>query len=314
MSDHLLSLAATRGGVLTTRDADLLDVDAHGLAALVRSRDLVRVRQGAYVLGTVWGDAHADERLALRCRAVLRSRTQAGRVEAATHQSALALHGLPVHGAPLDVVDLAGRVTRARLRAGLRVRPTDERIDVVEVDGLRVAVVGAALAQVALCDGRDPFVVAGDRALASRAVDAAEIDAWIGRLSETRRELVRATRWLSQLDAASESVGETRARLLLHDLGHPTTSQVRVADAAGVVVARVDLLVGDRVVIEFDGLVKYDGPGGRAALAAEKRREDLLRSLGYEVVRLTWADLSRPRRVDALVRAALARVNLRSAG
>ena len=90
-------------------------------------------------------------------------------------------------------------------------------------------------------------------------------------------------------------------------------SQVRISDDAGVVGARVDLLVGGRVVVEFDGLVKYEGADGRAALAAEKRREDWLRSLGYEVVQLTWADLERPRRVEALVRSALERAAATSA-
>ncbi len=33
----------------------------------------------------------------------------------------------------------------------------------------------------------------------------------------------------------------------------------------------------------------------------EKRREDALRSLGYRVVRLTWADLTDPRRVRKLL-------------
>ena len=45
---------------------------------------------------------------------------------------------------------------------------------------------------------------------------------------------------------------------------------------------------------------------------AEKQREDLLRSLGYEVVRLTWADLARPKRVEALIRSAMRRVEARS--
>jgi hypothetical protein len=35
------------------------------------------------------------------------------------------------------------------------------------------------------------------------------------------------------------------------------------------------------------------------------------RSLGYEVVRLTWPDLERPSRVEALVRSALERVAAR---
>ena len=46
--------------------------------------------------------------------------------------------------------------------------------------------------------------------------------------------------------------------------------------------------------------------------AAERNIEHALhKALGYEVVRLTWADLDHPRRVDALVRSALARASNR---
>ena len=63
-------------------------------------------------------------------------------------------------------------------------------------------------------------------------------------------------RLLELADPKCESVGETRTRLLLHDLGHPARSQVALSDARGFV-ARVDFLVGDRIVVEFDGLMKY---------------------------------------------------------
>ena len=96
-------------------------------------------------------------------------------------------------------------------------------------------------------------------------------------------------------------------RLLLRDLGYAVRSQVRIADDGGHLVGRVDLLVEGRVVVEFDGMVKYEGADGRAALAAEKHREDRLRALGFEVVRLTWADLDRPEVVDRLIRSALGR-------
>lgn len=61
-------------------------------------------------------------------------------------------------------------------------------------------------------------------------------------------------------------------------------------------------------MVEFDGKVKYSD---RDVLFAEKQREDRIRSLGYEVVRLTWSDLSRPERVRALLQAALARARQR---
>ena len=65
--------------------------------------------------------------------------------------------------------------------------------------------------------------------------------------------------------------------------------QIRIADSEGRVIARVDLYFRkQRVVVEVDGKGKYADPD---ALWREKRREDALRRMGIEVVRLTWADL-----------------------
>ncbi len=80
-----------------------------------------------------------------------------------------------------------------------------------------------------------------------------------------------------------------------------------ISDESGCFVGRVDFLVAGRVVVEFDGAVKYAGAEGRDGLIAEKRREDRLRALGYEVVRLTWDDLAHPERVLGAIRAALLR-------
>jgi very-short-patch-repair endonuclease len=306
MDPRLEALAERQHGVVSVHDATRLEIGTDELGSLVRRAELVRVRRGAYVLGGAWRGASPEQRLALRTRGILHARGSG----VATHQSALALHGLPIFAAPVDVVDIAAVATRSRLAGGLRVHPTDSSVTPGDVDGCRAVPVATALAQVALRHGRDALLVATDAAFHRRLATPAAVDGELGRLATTRRALVRARRWLRLADAAAESAGETRARLLLIDLGHPVRSQVRVRDRDEVV-ARVDLLVGDRVVVEFDGLVKYEGAEGRAALAAEKRREDRLRELGYEVVRLTWADLARPTHVDALVRRALARAATR---
>jgi very-short-patch-repair endonuclease len=65
-------------------------------------------------------------------------------------------------------------------------------------------------------------------------------------------------------------------------------------------------VVGTRVLVEFDGAVKY-ADGRRATLFEEKRREDALRREGWVVVRLVWADLDDPERVRRLVLDAVAR-------
>ena len=57
-------------------------------------------------------------------------------------------------------------------------------------------------------------------------------------------------------------------------------------------------------------MVKYrkplrPGQPPEEVVIAEKRREDLLRSLGYTVVRFVWSDLANPVAMAASVKAAL---------
>jgi hypothetical protein len=106
-------------------------------------------------------------------------------------------------------------------------------------------------------------------------------------------------------DGTSESAGESRTRWLLHVVGLPAPEPQAWIWGEGGFSARVDFLFrAERVVVEFDGLLKY---GTVHDVTAEKLREDALRRLGYEVVRLTWADLAHPERVHARVLAAFAR-------
>ena len=75
--------------------------------------------------------------------------------------------------------------------------------------------------------------------------------------------------------------------------------------------AEVDFLFEESgVIVEIDGKVKYveeaDRPSKRDRLWQEKRRQERLEDLGYEVVRLTWADLVSDRgQVDARIRRAI---------
>ena len=58
-----------------------------------------------------------------------------------------------------------------------------------------------------------------------------------------------------------------------------------------------------RLIVEVDGMAKYDEPG---ALRDEKRRQNELVALGYAVLRFTWADIvGRPDYVVRQVREAV---------
>ena len=82
--------------------------------------------------------------------------------------------------------------------------------------------------------------------------------------------------------------------------------QVPFGPGAENVVARVDFFFPQyRVVVEFDGLVKYRADAVEAVVR-EKRREDRLRSTGVLVVRVSWDDLAHPERVVHRIRQAFA--------
>lgn len=305
MDPALLALAVAQAGAFSTAQAARHGLMPRDLTRLVVAGEVVRVRQGAFVLASVWNAARPTAQLALRTRAVMLGRK--GSVAAA--ESAVAVHGLPLWGVPMDHVVLHGPVARTRTHSGLTVLPalaTDA--DTSSVNGAVVTPVERAIVELCVRGGHRAALVPLDAALHGKRCTVGAIR----QVAESMKEGLTAKRvWhldqmLALADARCESVGETRTRLLLRDLGHEPRSQVVLSDDDGFV-ARVDFLV-EAVVVEFDGLVKYEGADGRDALAAEKRREDRLRAMGLAVVRLTWADLERPERVAELMRRALAQV------
>ncbi|KGN39625.1 type IV toxin-antitoxin system AbiEi family antitoxin domain-containing protein [Knoellia subterranea] len=299
MNPRLLTIASVQHDVFTAAEAHAVDVDDAELRSLVRAGEIVRVRRGAYVLASTWTDADHEEVLRLRVLAILRTRGE----DVATHQAALALRRLPLHGVRLDVVDVQAKVGRVRLSAGLRTQPGS--LPHVKIDGARAVSIEHAVVQVLLRSGLEAALVPLDAALRQKKCTLSDVRDAVATLVPSHRKAL-GENLIALADPKSESPGETRTRLLLHDLGHEWRSQVTICDGNGGFIARVDFLVAGRVILEFDGLKKCAGAKGFTALAAEKRREDELRALGYAIVRLVWADLSHPERVAAKLTRALA--------
>ena len=167
----------------------------------------------------------------------------------------------------------------------------------------RTVDLATAIVGVGLVAPRRSCVVAADAALHRELVTGAELDAALERMAHVPG-IGAARVAIRSAHASSESPGETLLRLILADLGLVAIPQYRVVEN-GHVIARVDFYLPQLgVVLEFDGRVKYDGREGAAALAAEKRREDRIRSLGYGVGRVVWANLDSARSVDSVVRQA----------
>lgn len=309
MNDLLTGRAAANSGTFIVREALAAGYDRPGLRQLVTSGFAVRLAEGVYGVRSVHEAASPAERHAMATAGVVRRR---GGAFEASHYSALTLMGIPVWHCNL------GRVHVMRTTDGMPRRTKAVSIhtacgpfSIGEWEGVRCVPPALAVVGTAIEGGIESGVVAADAALASGLTTVTELDFWIDYLSGTPK--ITAARSVIKLaDAQSESVGESRTRLLMHAIGLPApVLQAEIQDA-GRLVGRVDFLFEEeRVIVEFDGQMKYDGVDGQAALAAVKAREDHLRSLGYEVVRIVWKDLDQPTRVRALIEAGFARSRMR---
>ncbi len=224
-----------------------------------------------------------------------------------SHQSALVLHGLPAWGLALDRVHVTKSTGRWRSSAELVVhRARIEPAHVVRAGEIRVMSAARAAVEAACDSSYEAAVVLFDRVLHQGAVSRADLDTVVHQLRH-RAGSARARNALAFADGRSESVGESRLRVLMADYGLPVPDlQVELFDPQERgFVGRVDFLFrAQGVVVEFDGESKYANSGD---LVAEKRREDRIRRMGYAVIRLAWADLDRPVRTARLIGDALTR-------
>ena len=296
MNERLAAVAASQSGVFGVADVARLGISTNDLTRMIRRREIIRVRRGAYVVATAYLGVDPFDRYALRVKAVLRSR---GPGDRASHHAALALLGIGTFGVREDVVAVETRgASRARTHAGLATMPWSGG-DTWSVSGFRCVGAAKACVQVAVVSGFVAGVCAMDSALHEKRCDREELARLVAALPPRPRSAAR--RALDAVDPLAESVGESRTRIILADAGFTLRSQVAFEDRAGRV-GRVDFLVDDCVIVEFDGLRKYAGADGQRALAAEKRREERLTRMGYEVVRIVWAELDDPADIVRRVR------------
>lgn len=277
------------------------------LSRLVRANAWTRVRRGAYVDGPL----PASE-LARHALLVVATIATLRRPAVISHQSAAALIGLPLWGVPLDRVHITRRPPASSQATGpLRAHVARLRDDeVVTVAGLEVTDSTRTVLDLARSLPFETAVVVVDAALNAKLVSSELARQQLADLAGTRGSR-HAARVIAFADQRSESVGESRSRILLAELGlAPSALQHRVLTPDGEFVGRADFAWEEAGVIgEFDGRVKYGRllcPGQAAGdvVFEEKRREDAMRDAGWEVVRWTWRDLATPERIGDRVRRA----------
>jgi hypothetical protein len=277
------------------------------LARMVRRGELLRLQRGSYVPP---GSAiHGHRAVVLATVAQLR------RPGVVSHLSAAVLHGLPLWGATPRRVHLTRHPPAAgsgSARVHLHVaRLPDDQLSLV--DGVLATGATRTVVDLARTLPFESAVVAADAALASRLTSADSLAACLGEMGPVPG-FRRASRVLEFADGDSESVGESRSRVLIHRLGLPAPAlQFRVRRLDGSLVGRCDFGWEELGTLgEFDGRVKYgaDAPSGRSpaeVVFVEKVREDGMRDLGWQMARWTWSDLSTPAVVGDRLRRAFAR-------
>lgn len=286
--------------VASTRQLEAAGVEERVLTAAVRSGILLRLRRGAYVRSAQWQAAEAWTRDDLQIQAHFES---TGGFSRCSHVSAARLHECHVWDAGPRIHVTTGYANSLR-SAGSDVRT--HRADLAPSE----------LATLWTPDGREILTTSIERTVLDCArILPLEQAAVIGdhalhkgaRIEDMRRLLDRspakrgsrrALDLLGVLDGRSESVGETRTRLLLGSFGLRTfVPQFEIPTPTGRF--RADFAdPGARVVIEFDGSGKYtDYKPTEDVLLAERRRENALVEEGWLVLRLEWKHLSFPAEV-----------------
>lgn len=185
--------------------------------------------------------------------------------------SALAARGvwMPEHLRRRRHVRLARRADGGEAGTGCRppgrMPPVRTAVDAVDV----------AFRCLLRCGGTEDVVVVADSLLHLGLATVSDLRSWAADAP------LRVARLLERVDRA-ESGLETLVRLRLRARGIRVRAQVQIGRM------RVDLLVGERLVVECDGAEHH---AGWEASAADRARDLELMVLGYRVVRLTYRQI-----------------------
>jgi hypothetical protein len=180
-----------------------------------------------------------------------------------------------------------------------------ERPGLVQVKhGLRIASPRETWCQLATILGLEDLIIAGEGLLAKNRRDRVPLWSLVAAAevgNRPRQALLE--RALPQLREGSRSAKETELRRLLTAAGLPEPEiNGDVTDADGVWVAECDLVYRFcKVVVEYEGEQHFEKRQGRK----DVQKYELLRSLGWTVVRVVQEDLANPAALVARVRSAL---------
>jgi Protein of unknown function (DUF559) len=267
------------------------------MRSLIRSGQLIRMRQGAYATRRAVDWAGADPVRAHALDVLAARATLSGSGNAvASYQSAARLHRLSLLAEPpKGAVTLTLPPDRKRNRA----KPADvvfhasqlPNEHVARLYNLPLTTVARTVSDLARTLPFMDAVVVADSALNQEKTTKPELrqvleegQGWPG--------VRQARRVVDFADDRAESPLESAARVVFAEAGlEPPELQVTIhgAQEQEQFAARVDFLWReDKVIAEADGLVKDND---RQDLLKERERDHQLRAAGYTVVHFTWQEI-----------------------
>jgi putative AbiEi antitoxin of type IV toxin-antitoxin system/uncharacterized protein DUF559 len=290
-------------GIRTTGELLREGKSATQITTLVRRGTLIQVRRGVYARADLAAElaTHPGGDHLLKTAAALATLGPA----AASHESAAIIHGMDLLKQPRVVTLTRPQGANRSPQSGARLHyawlPADH---ITVVHGMRVTTAARTVIDLARSLEFRAGIVTADSALRDKLVTKSELESLLAK-SPRRAGRRRAADVIAFADDRAESVLESIARVVFRDCGLPPPElQVWVGGAE--VVGRVDFLWRKyRTVVEVDGMLKYSDPA-RAVRQLERDRR--LREAGYEVVHLTWQDITQnPPYVASAIRSAFAR-------
>jgi very-short-patch-repair endonuclease len=249
------ALCGTLGGVARRSELGEHGVDSRSLRRAVETGTVTRIRPGVY----------ADPSLSAPIRSALR---HGGVLACVSVARQLGLWVLPLD----DVVHVSlPPHGHAHPHEGCR---CVQHWNALESSRTAVSLIDALL-QIRGCHGEDAFFATLESALHAGVLDEVGRDALRERMTESARWLVDLAR--SDADSGLESL----LRLRLHRLGLELHTQMEVPG-----VGRVDFVVGDRLIIEVDGMAGHDDEPSRHK---DRLRDAVAAAHGYLTIRFDYA-------------------------
>ncbi len=269
------------------------------IAKEVKQKRLLPLRKGLYVETQHWERLYPSERHLLQMKALSQRCDYVF-----THESAALALGLPVLRVPRELHIMALPHSRGQVK-GAKKHYYSQQPATQEILGITLT---TAVHTVVDCAKSLPLADAlciADGALHLKQLTHAQAFA---ALNEVTGRGARSCRRVAELmSALAESPGETLTRIALIQAGIDFVEQQWIQTASGSF--RADFLIqGFKLLLEFDGDVKYRDNAERSVLA-ERKRERALQNEGWTVIRVEWRDVQDPGRVAFMVRQGMYRAS-----